>query len=398
MIPEQVERRARWVLEMLGAGNHQLGDDVPYDAGAWAEVDRGERPAGDELAQAFYDLARVEERHADRDEHGRFRARSTALDPTDPPLERLRARLGATTPRWGGARFAVALTHDVDTPWRWTRIGVRGAGARLKDAVAHGQGAAAIREARALAAVPVHRLRGTDPNWSFDRVLQVEGERNARSTFFVLAGHSHRADGASPETYERLRPRLVETITDGGGEIGLHGSYLAAEDEQALAHEKAVLERLAGPVTGQRYHYLRVQPDANLATLEQLGFGYDSTVGFADAPGFRAGIAHPYRPWDMHRDRPLDLVEIPLALMDTSFEDRYLGLSSREAEEPIMALIEWAAEHGGGFAVLWHTDRFDAWTAAGWDRLYARLIEAVHDHGGACMSAGELAREAQTCL
>jgi hypothetical protein len=80
--------------------------------------------------------------------------------------------------------------------------------------------------------------------------------------------------------------------------------------------------------------------------------------------------------------------------MDASFDERYLALSARQAEPRILRLVEGAAEHGGAFAVLWHTDRFDRWTAAGWDRLYARLIDAVHDHGGVCVSAGELAQEA----
>src|SRR5207244_5126130 len=130
--------------------------------------------------------------------------------PLDPPLERLRRRLGAEPPRYGGARFALALTHDVDTPWRWTQIGVRGAAARLKSHTLAGRGRAALREARALSTVPVHRIRRTDPNWSFERVLELERERSARSTFFVIAGHPHAADGGSPETYERCPPRLVD--------------------------------------------------------------------------------------------------------------------------------------------------------------------------------------------
>jgi peptidoglycan/xylan/chitin deacetylase (PgdA/CDA1 family) len=394
---ERVERRARWVLDTLGATDSRLGDDVPYVAEAWEQVDRGERPR-DLVARAFFDLARIEERGAPGDAHGRFFGAASALDPLDPPVERVRSELGVEPPRWGGARFAVALTHDVDVPWRWTRIGVRGAGARLKEAVAGGHPRAAAREARALAAVPVHRLRGTDPNWSFDRLFHLEGERNARSTFFVLAGHGHRADGAAPETYERLRPRLVATLQEHGGEVGLHGSYTAAADPEVLAAEQQTLEALAGPLAGHRYHYLRLRPHENLATLEQLGFTYDSTLGFPDTPGFRAGIAHPFRPWDLATNRPMDLIEIPLALMDVSFEDRYLGLSAREAEGHVLTLVEWAAEHGGGFAVLWHTDRFDRWTAAGWDRLYARLIDAVHDHGGACISAGQLALEARERL
>ena len=57
-----------------------------------------------------------------------------------------------------------------------------------------------------------------------------------------------------------------------------------------------------------------------------------------------------------------------------------------------------AAANGGGFAVLWHTDRFDRGTARGWERLYRRLIDAVRSHGGVCLSAGELAREARERL
>ena len=394
MIPPAVERRARWVLDSIGARDLTLGADIPYAERAWEQVERRERPVGDELAEAFFHLARIEERGGRRDEHGRFPASASALDPLDPPLERLRARLGVEPPRWRGARFAVALTHDVDVPWRWTRIGVRGSAARLKRALLDRRRTPALREARALASVPLHRVRGTDPNWSFERICELEASLGTRSTFFVLAGHRHPADGPAPDVYERLRPRVVETLRAGGAEIGLHGSYTAADDEAALAAEKVELERLAGPVRGHRYHYLRVDPHGNLAALPPLGLAYDTSLGFADAPGFRAGIAHPFRPWDTANDRPLDLVEIPLAVMDASFEERYLGLSAKQAEPLILRLLDSAAERGGGFSILWHSDRFDRATAGGWDRLYRRVIDGVRERGGVSLSAGELAEEA----
>ena len=115
MIPANVERRARWVLDSIGATEVGFGDDVPFRAEAWDAVGRGERPDGDELAEAFFHLARVEERDGPHDEHGRFRAASSSLDPLDPPLERLRKKFGAST-SYDGASFLVALTHDVDTP------------------------------------------------------------------------------------------------------------------------------------------------------------------------------------------------------------------------------------------------------------------------------------------
>jgi hypothetical protein len=391
MIPAVVERRARWVLDSIGATELGFGDDLPYDAAAWEQIDRGERPLGDELADGFFHLARVEERNGPRDEHGRFRAEWSCLDPLDPPLERLRRKLGVATPD-DRPRFTIALTHDVDTPWRWTRIGLRGAAARLKQNVRHAQLGPAVRETTGLATVPLHRLRGTDPNWRFEQILAEERRRGATgSSFYVIASHHDPHDGAAAEAYSRLRPRLVETLLEAGGEVGLHGSYTAADDPVRLAAEKQKLEALAGPITGHRYHYLRVDPHRNLAPLVDVGLRYDTTLGFPDALGFRAGIARPFRPWDFEREEPLDLVEVPLAAMDATLaEERYLGLAAKRAEPQLMQLLDRAAEFGGAFAVLWHPDRFDPATSGGWDRLYSRLLAGAQERGGSCVPAAEL--------
>jgi peptidoglycan/xylan/chitin deacetylase (PgdA/CDA1 family) len=291
------------------------------------------------------------------------------------------------------------LTHDVDSPWKWTRKGLKGAAARAKSDLRRGRLGSGLRELRGLAGAAVHRARGTDPFWSFDRILDDERRHGASSTFFLLAEHAHELDGPAAEAYERLRPRLVETLQEGGAEVGLHGSYSAAEDPDRIASEKKRLEALSGPIRGQRYHFLRVDPHRNLASLEAAGFEYDSSLGFSDAVGFRAGIAHPFRPWDFEREAPRDLIEVPLAAMDVTLSaERYLNLSAAQAEERLSSLVDWAAEHGGGFAVLWHSEQYDSALLPGWDRLYRWLIEEVRARGGVCLQAGALAEEAREWL
>lgn len=392
MIPQQVERRARWVLDSIGARTLAIGDVIPYHPEAWGAIERGERPEGDAVAEAFYDLARIEELGAPLDEHGRFGALWSSLDPFDPPLERLRLELGVEPPSWDGATFVVALTHDVDSVRRWTRIGLRGAAARLKTDVVTRRAQAAAKEAKALALAPLHKLRGTDPNWRFEQIVAETRRHGAAScTFFVLGGHGDPHDGAAPEVYEQLRPRLVELLRGLDVEIGLHGSYRTARDHSLLADEKRRLDRLGAHVVGQRYHYLRVDPHRNLEALADLRLRYDSTLGFADSLGFRAGIARPFHPWDLEIDEPLDIVELPLAVMDVTLaEPRYLGAAPRSAWPILERLLDWAAANHAAFAVLWHPDRFDPATAGGWDGLYFRLVDAVHERGGRCMSAAEL--------
>jgi peptidoglycan/xylan/chitin deacetylase (PgdA/CDA1 family) len=371
------ERRARWVLESIGAGDL----DVPYVESEREQVDRGERPDRLGVAQGFFDLARLEERDGPRDRHGRFLSSASAFDLLDPPLERLRESLGVPAPRPLGARFAVALTHDVDVVWRWTRRGVKGAlwRARRGD----------LRQLVDLARAPLHRVRGTDPWWRFRELIEAERERDARSTFFVLGGHRTPEDGPD---WGPLRPWLIETLRAAGAEVGLHPSYRAADDLSLVEEERRALEKLAGPVEGVRYHYLRVDPFRNLPPLP---FRYDSSLGYADALGFRAGIARPFHPWHHGRDAPADLVEIPTAAMDATLaEPHYLGLRPDEAEQRLELLLDRAAEVGAAFSVIWHTERFDPATARGWDHLYFRFVDAVYERGGVCVSAGELMKEA----
>jgi hypothetical protein len=218
LIPASVERRARWVLDTIGGHELRLGPDLPYDASAWEQVGRGERPDGDELAEAFFHLARLEESGRRGTSTGGSRRRR-------PPLDPLTRRSSGSPeawlepPRWHGARVAVALTHDVDAQAVTRRAARRPARPRP------GRRRARPREARALAAVPLHKLRRTDPNWRFEALLDAERER--ASTFFPLAGHNDRHDGAAPEvTSPRPRPWRRSRP---GGEVGVHGATAARD-------------------------------------------------------------------------------------------------------------------------------------------------------------------------
>ena len=99
-----------------------------------------------------------------------------------------------------------------------------------------------------------------------------------------MADHAHELDGPSAESYEQLRPgssRHCSTVRPRSASTAATRLLTTAT---RLAAEKIRLEQLAGPVRGQRYHFLRLDPDRNLADVEAAGFAYDSTLGFNDAP------------------------------------------------------------------------------------------------------------------
>jgi hypothetical protein len=392
-LPWELSAERRWVAESLAAA-----------AGARVTADRGPEVLfdPDDLDLAFGHLARVEEGPGSTaDAHGRFPGAASVLAKGKAPVDDLVLRFAAAiraagvepTPAWpGGARFYVALTHDIDTPWRWTGPALKGAASRLKRAVGSRRVGDATVEARGLALAPVHRLRKTDPNWCFAHVADLEGRRGFLSTSYVLAAHRDPHDGSRPEAYARLRPRLVRELAELGGEVGLHGSYRSGDDEAFLRAERHDLEvLLAAPVRGIRFHYLRMRWHQVVGRLDALGIDYDTTLGFSDRPGARAGFSFPFEPWDPAARRPARFLEIPLLLMDATLaETRYLGLSARASRREIDRVLDALARSGGGASILWHNDRFDPVYGRGWGDAYTYLLDGIVSRGGTAGTAAAL--------
>jgi hypothetical protein len=417
--PPSFQAAAAWVIDELTAASAGLGAVVSYPSSAlpgseaaWAlfaggpgepraledgVVDFGDG-VEDIIASAFWHLSRWEERGGARDRHGRFPAAAAMCDPARPAVDALLERFQNAAGLRRREGFALVLTHDVDLPRRWAARGAsRRALRELRGAVRHGRAGEAAAQAGGLLAAPWHRARGTDPNWSLDRIREIERAHGGRSTYFLLAGHAHPADGPDPAAYDAVRERLVRDVQDGGDEVGLHPSYTTSEDPARLEAERDRLAELAGPLQSVRFHFLRHDSHRDLPVLDRLGFAVDSSHGFADAPGFRAGFSHPYHPFDLAAGRPLGLLEVPLAVMDATLQDsRYLGLSASAGLARALDVLERVADSGGTAAVLWHPDRFGRPYAQGWDVAYEELLIWCKERGGDMIACADVAARYST--
>src|SRR5207302_692039 len=144
------------------------------------------------------------------------------------------------------------------------------------------------------------RAGGRDPHENLEDIVRLERDAKARSTFFLLVRHAHRWDGTHPAHYQRRLPALARSLA-AKAEVGLHAST-AARDAASLREERERLMELTGTtVRGVRFHNLRGGYVA-LPDVAAAGFDYDSSLGFAEEPGFPAGIARPFRPYDRERD------------------------------------------------------------------------------------------------
>ena len=383
-VPEWARRDdARLVLALDGPTpvTHQaLGDlarpRVPsLDELGWAETD-GERwpvaigPPGaarlaDALASAGWWLAGLQEAAITaRDRHGRVPFDATLQarlgdapgGPLRPTVDALRRLLAATLRQsgvgvpgrtWGGAPWAVALTHDLDA------VRTRRLRAGLAE-VARGRLADAVR--RALG--PDRRRRSMDE-------LRAMGEKhNARATWFVKPGAWSPEDvagGLDPALVRRLR-----AWRGGGHEVGWHPGYGAHDHPARLATEAERFGAAFGAPRLARAHFLRWSP-ATPGLLARHGVEVDSTMGWSRRPGFRHGTAQPFRLWDARAERP-GLWEVPLAVMDTPLANA--GLDADAVAAALRRTFDAARQSGGVAVVLWH-NQLGADTAAWTGRMDA---------------------------
>jgi hypothetical protein len=108
-----------------------------------------------------------------------------------------------------------------------------------------------------------------------------------------------------------------------------------------------------------------------------MGIAEDYSMGFADRPGFRAGISVPFRFFDLEENKSTDLTVYPFQVMDTGLR-QYLGLNSHEALEKILSLADKVRKTGGTFITLWHNESLSEWKEwTGWSEVYRQMVKEL---------------------
>jgi hypothetical protein len=162
----------------------------------------------------------------------------------------------------------------------------------------------------------------------------------------------------------------------------LHGID-AWTDADKGTEELDEIRRLTGSTEiGVRIHWLYFGTQSP-KILDRIGADYDSTVGYNETVGFRAGTTQVYKPLGVAH-----LLELPLHIMDTAlFYHAYLNLSPNEAKQRIGRLLDAAARFGGVITVNWH-DRSVA-SERGWGEFYADLVSDLKSRGAWLATASE---------
>jgi hypothetical protein len=299
-----------------------------------------------------------------------------------------------------GYRFIACLTHDVDHPslrlhrFDHTMFGFlyRAVIGSLTDVCRRKAHPTTLwRNLMAVLKLPFVHLGLAKDFWSdFDRYLEIE--KGLGSTFFVIPVKNYpgrTVDGHAPRL--RASPYGVSDIADqvsklraAGGDIALHGIDAWLDTRQASEERKLVSRVTTVSPRGVRMHWLFFDERAP-GRLEEAGFIYDSTVGYNETVGFRAGTMQAFKPLTARR-----LLELPLTIMDTAlFYPSHLNLTQEAAKQMVWRLIDDAERYGGALTINWH-DRSLAPERL-WGDFYVQLVDELRRRVAWCPTATQAA-------
>ena len=305
-------------------------------------------------------------------------------------------------PRPGKHDFVCCLTHDVDFfgirrhKWDRTLAGFvyRGTIGTLFGLMRGRRTLAeAMRNFLAVLSLPfVFAGLGRDFWQPFEDYAAADGNRG--STFFLAP--FKKLPGVAPDgTTDRVRgvPYAVSDITQevAGArsprtEFALHGIDAWRDVESGRAEIAQLTTVTSSRAVGVRMHWLYFSSEST-ELLEAAGFDYDSTCGYNDAVGFKAGTSQVFRPLGRSR-----LMELPLSIMDSAmFYPGRMEMTRKAALRMCRGIADEARRFGGTVVINWH-DRSLA-PERQWNRGYRDLLTEIETGGRAWFATGAEAVE-----
>jgi hypothetical protein len=367
-----------------------LFGDVVAAGRPWDRTATGIALAVDIFGSVFFLLTRYEEVLSQvRDRHDRFPASASIAAHegflhrplADEYVDLLWLAMRALWPSLSrrATAFRLRLTHDVDQPWAALGQGL--------GALAHATGGDLLRRRDlGLAARRVRSLVDArsgrvdrDPFNTFADLMDTSERHGLTSVFYFMAGNSPTDFDFRYRLSDPPLIDLLRSVHERGHEVGLHASYMSYRSPTRIRAEFDALQascRVAGfhqATWGVRQHYLRLANPDTWCHQESAGLEHDSTLGFAEQIGFRAGTCREYPLFDVVRRCSLKLVERPLVAMDATLLE-YMGLSFDEAATRVRTVVRTCRQHNGDAVLLFHNGTL---AGARSSAHYRSLVEAL---------------------
>ena len=220
---------------------------------------------------------------------------------------------------------------------------------------------------------------GRDPWDQFDRYLEIE--KGLGATYFFIPFKNRPGEG-----YEKKKDRyraakydvddidaILPKLIDRGCEVGVHGLDAWHSVEKGQEELQRVREKTGSPDgIGIRMHWLAGN-ERTPETLDKAGFSYDSTVGYNETVGFKAGTSQVFQPIGAK-----NLLEIPLIIQDSAlFGEERMNVTDTQADSFCEQIIDTVNRVKGVLTILWHQRSLGPERL--WGDFYVKLLKKLKE-------------------
>lgn len=344
----------------------------------------------DILGLTYWMLTRLEEvGRTDLDEHGRFPATASHAFRHEylerPLVDEWLDILGQVIQRtWTDAKaspheFNIKVSHDVDLasrygflPWHKVPFGI--ARDLLRDRDVRGLVAPWIRLRTR------NRLHPLDAFNTFNWLMDVSERHGLQSAFYFICEQRGAQYDCDYDLGHPAIQHVFREIHRRGHEIGLHPSYNSYRDAERIHREAMRLRSTCSSLGidqqawGGRMHWLQWSHPLTLRAWSDGGMAYDSTMTYAECPGFRCGTCFEYPAFDPVARQALPITVRPLVVMEGSVIANYgLGLGvGADARNKMLELKDVCRRVGGCYTLLWHNSGLNT---RGLRNLYLEVLD-----------------------
>ena len=104
---------------------------------------------------------------------------------------------------------------------------------------------------------------------------------------------------------------------------------------------------------------------------------YDLTLGYPEMIGFRCGICYPFKVFDIKTKSKLELVEIPLIMMDVTLTNYMKINETKELNEIIVRVIDQVKKHNGILNLIWHNNSYYDYLGSSNEDLLKKIMQKI---------------------
>jgi hypothetical protein len=338
----------------------------------------------DIFAATFYLVSRYEEYLPHfKDVHGRFKANQSILFKlgvlNEPVINQwAQSFLAILEQKFGGIpcqkrSFRFIPSIDIDNAYAYKHKGfIRAIAGLASDFLA-------LNPQHALFRLQVILGFKKDPYDTYTYLVDLIERYPYKTRFFFLLGDFSKYDRNVPHQ-NRYMQELIKFLDD-VGEAGIHPSYASHRSKENLKNEisrlSAILHR---EIHMSRQHFLKFSLPETYQRLLECEITDDYSMGYAELPGFRAGIASAFNFYDLDLETETTLRVHPISIMDGTLKD-YMNLEPEAAAEVIRLQLNKVKAVNGTFIAVWHNESFaenKRWK--GWRKVYENMLIQAYQH------------------